>query len=164
VKSRSAGSEPARSGTKRGDPDPFGSIRSLATLISTRCSRQVQLVFLYLEYIVVSRNISRELSCFFLSPSLSLSLPYPESTPPMSLPLEAFEDVAQFLCKCKKCAPRGGKQLPRSTWYKHNPGGSRNKAPELSQQEIDYLHISTRATVGSSSVRTRLDHHICASY
>ena len=45
----------------------------------------------------------------------------------------------RYFCECKKCAPQGGWDLPRRTWYNHNPGGTRGRLPNLSLAEIDYM-------------------------
>ncbi|KAF9650492.1 hypothetical protein BDM02DRAFT_1382290 [Thelephora ganbajun] len=65
-----------------------------------------------------------------IRPSPSLQMP---------LPPGEYQEVPDYLCTCKKCGPRGGKVLPRATWYSHNPGGKKAKLPELSQEQIDLI-------------------------
>ena len=89
------------------------------------------------------------------------------------------EDGNKYLCKCGHCGPYGGRILPRTTWYNHNPGGKKAERPELSRENIDFLlglpstklsqwrkrdlertslakqaHISTRVAGSSTSVST----------
>ena len=103
----------------------------------------------------------------------------------MSPPPDGSE-ADPYFCKCNKCSLHGGRVLPRTTWYNHNPGGKGTKAPKLSLEEIDYMvnlpapkftkarqrrfdeeranlraRRSNRDT-GSSSVRT-IGYDICAA-
>jgi hypothetical protein len=140
---------------------------------------------------VCRHNIWNELNqifYFFLSPSFVCTHDcVVSSSTQMPAPPGHLEKVPGWLCKCAKCGP-AGKEVPRRTWYNHNPGGKNGKRPELSQGRIDFLlglpaaefsrrrkkdsggvnyadhaHISKR-NVGSSLVRVRLDHDICTSF
>ena len=45
-----------------------------------------------------------------------------------------------YFCRCEKCAPRGGRVLCKTTWYKHNPGGRGIKRPILTLEDKEYLN------------------------
>jgi hypothetical protein len=50
-----------------------------------------------------------------------------------------------YFCNCKKCALHGGRVLPRTTWYNHNPGGKGNQLPTPSLEDIEYImNLPTR--------------------
>ena len=43
-----------------------------------------------------------------------------------------------FFCRCGKCVLHGGRILPRTTWYTHNPGGKGIKHLKPSLEDIDH--------------------------
>ena len=137
-------------------------------------------------------NILLELSRFFCI--LQVPLPSHVPAPPasndpahrMSLPLSTYDAAPNWFCTCQKCGSEG-KQLTRSDWYRHNPGGKITKLAQRTQEEIarwpnpapprpstrrkrrheealdaDQTHISKRVA-GPSTVRTSPDYNICAS-
>lgn len=57
-----------------------------------------------------------------------------------------------YRCTCRKCGSNG-KILPRATWYKHNPGGKKGKAPQLTQEDI--ASILSRPTPAWGNRRKR---------
>ena len=160
--------------------------------MSTRCTRRVQLSFNTFEntpHITVVPRMNRARCVHFLQVPLSPSQSAAASTPPAELhPSEIPSNMAKpkprRQCDCGICK---GKTVASSTWYLHNPGGSKVRYV-LPQETIDIIlrqpdtnvlsrarkrhldedledievPISKRAT-GSSSVCIASDHNICAS-
>ena len=168
-------------------------------LISPRASNEFDFFLIHLREhpcVIATPSANQIGSCVFSPKSVSCSQSTPSpwndniqsgSSLQMSLAPGDHQSVSDYRCTCRKCGSNG-KILPRATWYKHNPGGKKGKAPQLTQEDIasilsrptpawgnrrkrtyeevlagERLRLSKRATAGSSSVRMRPDQNICAS-
>ena len=106
-----------RTGTTGNDPTRLGPIRSRVNLISTRFLIALRSTSL-LEYLT-------------------------ESIPRMPLPSGGSKDATEFLCEFKKRARHGGKILPKTTWYTHNPGGRRGDNRNSSKTRSTFYFVPT---------------------